>query len=242
MVGFDPLQRDGDSIHPATVKDEVRSISVQYPSRRTFLTASRAEGSSLMLFVPTAEEVRPGELVRLEIQVGSFDRRFELVGRAGSPTAVRMGLVREPGFGFSIEGAFKRDAAEMIALCAGRTPSLGTAACQRYAADIRCTVQDGSRRLLARVSDLSAGGMFVATQTPGKLAPGTMVEVTFEPRLFGLGGTRVDAKVVWRGKKRGLSGFGARFIENGPGLQRVFRKYLERRISLQDASRNVDAG
>ncbi len=227
-----------DPIHAVSVNDDVRRISVQYPSRRTFLTASRAEGSSLTLFVPTVEEVRPGELVHLDIQVGSLERRFELIGRAGTPSSVRMGLVREQGFGFSIEGAFKREAAALIALCAGRTPSLGTAACHRYPADIRCTVREGSRRLRARISDLSAGGMFVATQTPGKLAPGTMVEVTFEPRLFGLGGTRVDAKVVWRGQKRGLSGFGARFAENGPGLQRVFRKYLERQIALEVAGRS----
>ncbi len=184
-----------------------------------------------MLFVPTGEEVKPGELVRLDIQVGSFERRFALTGRAGSPTSVRVGLVREPGFGFSIEGACKREAAEMIALCAGRSPSLGTAASQRHPADIRCTIRSGSKRHQARIVDLSAGGMFIALGETGKLSPGTEMEVTLEPRWFGLGGTRVDARVIWRGRKRGIAGVGARFVENGARLQSVYRRYLAGRAS-----------
>jgi len=204
----------------------VRSISVQYPSRRILLSCARAEGSHLTLFVPSDAIVDRGEVVKLIVRIADDEEIWALVGRVQSQVGVRIGMVQEPGFSVVMEPGYKREAAEMIAQCAGRPKAQGTASNARYEADIRCAVRSDGRRIHGRISDVSAGGVFVATAKAPELRVGADVEVQFEPGLFGVGGQRIRARVVWRGYKRGRIGLGVRFTDRGARVSQVVRRYL----------------
>lgn len=196
----------------------MQSLQVHYPSRRSFLSCTRSGGDTLSLCIDTDAQLLRGDFVRLEISVGGIDRVVSLTGRVRSVMGDRVDV--------AVEGNCKREAAQLVALCAGRPLAQGTAASKRHPSDIRCMVRVGTRRIRGRVADLSTGGVFVATERVQKLPVGTEVTVQFEPGLLGFGGRRVVARVVWRGRKKGIPGVGVRFVEDGPQVQAVVRRYL----------------
>lgn len=205
---------------------DVRTLSVPYPSRRAVLTAARAEGAKMTLFVPLDVSVRVGEALTLDIQIASLDRRFTLTTRVASVGGARNGLAGSAGFSVTFEGSCKREAAEMIAICAGRAPEQGTSISARFQTRIRCHVRDGAKRLKGFIADLSAGGVFIAVPPPAKVSIGSEVQLLVEPGWFGLGGTCIAARVVWRGVKDGQKGIGVRFTEDGARIQSLLRKHV----------------
>jgi Tfp pilus assembly protein PilZ len=207
------------------MNNDVRSLRVQYPSRRSFLSSARAEGSALTLFVPVETSVRTSERVRLEVHIEGVEQDLVVVGKVASMLQPRT-AAKEAGFGVEIENEFKRDAAGWIARCAGKSPALGTAYTERFPANIQCTIRSGEEKVKAKVADLSLGGAFITPLAATKIRVGSEVQVHLEPGLLGLGGTRIDARVIWRGMKGDLQGFGARFTGDGLRVQSAVRKYL----------------
>src|SRR5688572_9649510 len=104
----------------------VTPLEVRYASRRALLTAAKTERGSLTLFVPSKRGILQGTRVRMTITFADSDGRFELEATAvtGGRAAGRDG---QGGFLVSFTGDHKRQAAEMVAFCAQRPLSMGTA-------------------------------------------------------------------------------------------------------------------
>lgn len=211
---------------------DARSLIVQYPSRRSVLTASRAEGAKMTLFVPSDVHVRVGETLTLDVQIASVPRQFVLSTRVAALGGARAGLAGTAGFTVTFEGPCKREAAEMIAICAGRAPAQGTSISARFMTRIKCHVRNGSNRLKGFIADFSSGGVFIAVPPTAKVQVGSEVQLLVEPGWFGFGGTCVAARVVWRGVKHGEKGIGVRFTEDSSRIQSLMRKHVTDRTPV----------
>ncbi len=198
---------------------------VRFPSRRSVLAQSRADHGQLTLFIPTDELRSLGSQLHFVATFGDCDRRFELTGkvvfiRQGSPQGYS-----QRGLLVRFEGQDKRTAAEMFAICAGRSPQLGTMETKRVETKMNCGVRVGHRQYEAQIRDLSARGVFVAAPRIRRVVPGAEIELELSRGFLGIGARKVIAKVVWCGSKNGIEGFGARFRDEAaaevPALHRA---------------------
>jgi hypothetical protein len=203
-----------------------RVLRIHFPTRRYVLSASRAEAGSLELFAPTHHKLLLSTPVRLVIDFGDTPHRFELVGRVSFLRSGAYGVTPEPGIGVSFEGEHKRWAAEMLAFCAGKPLDQGTAARRRVPTQIRCRVVAGPERVSGRVLDLSASGLFVSAPKAPAIKVGSNLLLHFNPGLFGIGGKRLEVRVLWQGEKGGFFGFGGRFTQDARQVGVTLKRYL----------------
>jgi hypothetical protein len=207
--------------------ESVTSLNVRYASRRALLAASKTERGALTLFVPSAHAVLQGTRLRLTISFGDSDERFELEGHAvtGGRAIGRDGV---GGFLASFSGDHKRRAAEMIAFCAQRPRSMGTASRERLVIRKSCQLKVADRQVPGELRDLSQTGAFVVSHQLGKIKEGEPVWLKVPGGLFGLGGTWLEARVVWHGKKDEEPGLGLRFTGNEARQASAIQRLLER--------------
>lgn len=205
----------------------VTSIAVRYTTRRALLSASKAERGTLTLFVPTLRRVAQGARVLLTITFEDGNERFELEGLALNPTQ-RIGRDGVGGFLASFLGEQKRRAAEMVALCAGRPAPMGTASRERLAIRKSCQLKVAEEQVDGELRDLSQTGAFVACRKLTKLHVGEPVWLKVDGGLFGMGGTWVEARVVWKGEKGEERGAGLRFTGNEAKQATAIQRLLER--------------
>lgn len=216
-----------DLLKPSSVV-EVRGMSsgthmkVNYLSRRAVLSAGRANGASLTLFVPCQVAVPAGEHVSISVYFEDCKRTFELrgvalssIGHSASPTQ---------GFTLSFEGQEKREVAQMLAFCANKPLRMGTAASPRFDVKVPCRIKLSHGTANGTIVDLSRTGAFVSGRMP-KVRPGDQLEVQMAPGLLGFGGTTLDARVVWKGSKDGRNGFAVRFAGETGCDSRIVAKY-----------------
>jgi len=206
---------------------EHRVIQVRFPTKRYVLVSARAEGANLTLFFPTAAPVAQGSLVRLSVSFGDADQQFELAGKVTFLRGTGWGLGAEPGIGVAFTGEEKRAAAQMFAYCAGKPLQLGTATRRRIPTRIRCRLRLGGKSVKAEVRDLSTGGAFVAAPVTKDLPVGSDLQIQLEPGWFGLGGKKLEIRVLWHGQKGGSAGFGGRFLGDQLRISPVIKGYLE---------------
>jgi hypothetical protein len=192
-------------------------LDVEYLSRRAALSSSKALGGSLSLFVPCDRSLSRGDQVSLRVSFRDMSQGFGLRGTVQSSTAESILGV---GFTVSFRGEEKRQAARMLAVCADRSPEMGTQLTPRVPMKLSCDVRGPQGRAAGVLVDLSRSGAFVALPKPLALEMGAVVELRIEPNLLGLGGTRLGAKLVWQGAKAGLVGVGVRFVGATDGLGR----------------------
>jgi len=204
----------------------VTPLEVRYASRRALLSSSKTERGALTLFVPTRQRVAQGAQVRLTITFADANERFELQGVALTWTQAT-GRDGVGGFMASFQGDDKRRAAEMIAFCAQRPLSMGTASRERHLLRKSCQLKLGSQQLPGELRDLSQTGAFVVGRQFGKISEGEPVWLKVESGLFGLGGTWLEARVIWQGKKDEESGVGLRFTGNEAKQASAIQRLLE---------------
>jgi hypothetical protein len=203
-------------------------LGVQYASRRSLLAASKTERGTLTLFVPTSQRVAQGTRVRLTITFGDgSDERFEIQGVAMTWTQV-MGRDGMGGFLAGFQGDDKRRAAEMIAVCAQRPLSMGTASRERLAIRRSCQLKLANQQVPGELRDLSQTGAFVVGRQFGKIPPGEPVWLKVQDGLFGLGGTWLEARVIWQGSKGEERGLGLRFTGNEARQASAIQRLLDR--------------
>jgi hypothetical protein len=213
--------------------DEVdMSLEVRYASRRSLLSGAKTERGALTLFVPTSRSVYQGFRVRMTITFGDATERFELLGVAlsGGRATGRDG---EGGFIASFSGDHKRRAAEVFAFCAQRPRSMGTATRERVALRKNCQLKLADRQIPGEVRDLSQTGAFVVAQKLGKLKEGEPVWLKVSGGLFGIGGTWLEARVVWLGKKGEEKGVGLRFTGNETKQASAIQRLLDRAAAAE---------
>ncbi len=205
----------------------VTSLEVRYASRRALLSAAKSERGSLTLFVPTQHVVAQGTRVRLTIIFEDADQHFFLEGLALNRTQA-VGREGVGGFLASFEGDHKRRAAEMVALCAGRPTPMGTASRERLPIRKNCHLKVADEQVDGELQDLSQTGAFVACRQLSKLTVGEPVWLKVEGGLFGMGGTWLEARIVWKGEKGKDRGVGLRFTGNDPRQASAIQRLLER--------------
>jgi hypothetical protein len=208
-------------------EESVTPLEVRYASRRAVLTASKTERGTLTLFVPTAYAPLQDTRVLLRITFGDSDERFELQGTAVSAGRA-IGRDGQGGFLASFAGEHKRRAAEMIAFCAQRPRSMGTASRERIPLRKSCQLKLGERQVPGELKDLSQTGAFVVGRQLGKVKEGDPVWLKVTGGLFGLGGTWIEARVVWQGKKDEEPGLGLRFTGNDARQAAAIQRLLDR--------------
>jgi hypothetical protein len=203
-------------------------IEVRYATRRALLSSAKADRGTLTLFVPTLRRVAQGVRVRLTITCEDATERFELEGLALNPTQ-RVGRDGAGGFLASFEGEHKRRAAEMVALCAGRPSPMGTASRERLAIRKSCHLKVAEDdQVDGELRDLSQTGAFVACRRLTKLNVGEPVWLKVDGGLFGMGGTWLEARVIWKGEKGEERGVGLRFTGNEARQATAIQRLLER--------------
>lgn len=202
------------------------SLDVRYASRRSVLSSAKTDGGTLTLFVPTTQRVVQGAPVRLAISFGDSDKRFELQGTALTWTQAG-GRDGVGGFLANFQGDDKRRAAEMIAFCAQRPLSMGTALRERLALRKSCQLKLANQQFSGELRDLSQTGAFVVSRQFGKLKAGEPVWLKVASGLFGMGGTWLEARVVWQGKKDEEPGVGLRFTGNEAKQASAIQRLLE---------------
>lgn len=202
-------------------------LEVRYTSRRSVLAAAKTERGTLTLFVPASHAVLQGTRVLLKITFGDSSERFELEGVSvtGGRAIGRDGV---GGFLASFTGEHKRRAAEMIASCAQRPLSMGTASRERLIIRKSCLLKLGERQFTGELRDLSQTGAFVVCNQLGKLKDGEPVWLKVASGLFGLGGTWLEARAVWLGKKDEEPGLGLRFTGNDARQAAAIQRLLDR--------------
>ncbi|MFL5346091.1 MAG: PilZ domain-containing protein [Hyalangium sp.] len=202
------------------------SLEIRYASRRSLLLSSKTERGMLTIFVPTSHRVAQGATVRLTVTFGDSDKRFALEGTALTWTQAS-GRDGVGGFMASFVGDHKRRAAEMIAFCAQRPLSLGTALRERIPLRKSCQLKLANHQVSGELRDLSQTGAFVVGAKLGKLKEGEPVWLKVEHGLFGLGGTWLEARVIWQGPKGEEHGVGLRFTGNEASQASAIQRLLE---------------
>jgi len=224
MKSNEPLQPLNSASAPRG-SGKFPTIDVEYASKRAVLSAARSEGSKLTLYVPSDDSVPVGTGVDLRVRIAGTSQMFRLFGTVMDHTLVGNGL---PASGITVgfRGDEKRHAAEMVAFCADRPPAMGTARSERQEIVFRCKVKGshGSREGL--IVDLSRTGAFIATEKLRGIKSGSQLRVRLEPSVLGLGGTWLDAKVIWQGDKGAYTGLGVQFLGVNEKQARILNKYL----------------
>jgi Tfp pilus assembly protein PilZ len=213
-------------------EDPPLPLSVQYGSRRALLVAAKTERGMVTLFIPTPRTVRQGTRVRLQISLGDVPERFEILGV--SVTDGRMfGRGGTGGFLARFEGDDKRRAAEMIAFCAQRPLSMGTASRERVLVRKGCVLKQAEQELPGELRDLSQTGAFVVGRGYTKLKVDEPVLMKVSNGLFGLGAIWLEARVVWQGAKGEERGVGLRFTGLEARQATAIQRLLERALAEQ---------
>lgn len=202
-------------------------LQVQYPNRRALLANARTEGAVLSLFVPGSQHVAVGTQVAVDIAVNEATLRFELQGRVRMQVAAR-GNGQQPGLSLTFEGEQKRVAARMLAACAGRALESGTALDSRHAVNLRCLVNLRTATLQGGVKDVSITGAFIATPRVSGLRVDDELTIQVDPLFGRWGGSVLRARVIWLGEKRGVPGFGVRFLDVGAHVRESLKKHVPR--------------
>lgn len=202
----------------------LRRLQLQFPNRRALLASARAEGSELSLFASGHPgELPPGSDVMVEISVANTALLFELEGKVRVQFTTHGG---RPGLGIAFGGPQKRAAAQMLAICAGRSAADGTALDPRHEVDVRCVVNLQGTRVRGALKDLSSTGAFVGTRGDAVPSSDTELTIQVEPLFGRWGGRTLKARVVWVGMKRGVVGFGVRFLEASNLVRESLRRYF----------------
>lgn len=208
-------------------EEAATSVEVRYASRRALLTAAKTERGSLTLFVPTPHMVFQDARVKLFVTFGDASERFELEGVALETTR-KMGRDGKGGFLVGFVGDHKRRAAEVFAFCAQRPLAMGTASRERIPIRKNCQLKLGDRQLPAELRDLSQTGAFIVGNNLSKIKEGEPVWLKVADGLFGIGGTWIEARVIWQGKKGEERGLGLRFTGNEAKQASAIQRLLER--------------
>lgn len=208
----------------------VMPIEARYSSRRALLSSAKADRGTLTLFVPTTRRIAQGTRLRLAISFDDATERFELEGLTLNQTQ-RFGRDGKGGFLVGFEGEHKRKAAEMVAQCAGRPSPMGTASRERIPMRKSCQLKVGEEQVDGELRDLSQTGAFVACRKLTRLNEGEPVWLKVEAGLFGMGGTWLEARVVWKGEKGEERGVGLRFTGNEAKQATAIQRLLERAAS-----------
>lgn len=200
-------------------------LEVQYPNRRALLAAARTEGAALSLFVPGSHAVTAGDDVRLEVTIAGTDQRFEVEGHVRIRVAGD-GSARGPGLGVIFRGEQKRAAAEMLGACAGRAAGAGTAVDARHDVDVPCVVNHHGHKVAGALRDVSSTGAFIGAPTVASLRGQAELLIQVEPLFGRWGGQVLKARVIWVGEKKGIPGFGVRFLEPSALVRERLKKHL----------------
>jgi Tfp pilus assembly protein PilZ len=201
-------------------------IEVKFLSRRALLASSKVDGSALSLFAPIPREVQIGAPLRLHIELADCKRQFVLNGKVSFSRTTGRGLNQEAGVAVAFEGPEKRAAAEMLAFCAGKPLSLGTASAERRAVRVRCRLTLPKRRIRGFVHDLSSTGAFVNSRFLVRAQVGATVLVELNPSWMPFRTQRLSAVVVWAGEKNGMPGCAIRFVGEVARTRLQLKKYL----------------
>lgn len=205
----------------------VTALKIRYPHRRALLAAARAEGPVLSLFVPGHTDVAAGTPLALEISLEDSPLRFTLSGTVRAQFHNRIAR-QEPGLAVVFTGEAKRPVAEMVAICAGRSVEDGTALDSRLQVDVSCLFDISGQSHRAVMRDVSNSGAFIGTPTAPPVRPDAELTVRFDPLFGRWGGNPLSARVVWVGRKHGMSGFGVRFLESSTTVRERLKKHLAR--------------
>jgi Tfp pilus assembly protein PilZ len=197
-------------------------LDIRYPSRRAVLASARAEGAILSLFVPTTERIVAGTEVTLLISIENTEHRFELQGR------VRLQISEGPraGLGVVLVGEQKRAASQMLSICAGRQNDDGAALDQRHDVDVKCLVNLHGARLPGALKDVSSTGAFIGAPRLSTLRNEAELTIQLEPLFGRWGGHLLKARVVWVGEKKGVAGFGVRFLDGTEHVRESLKKHF----------------
>lgn len=201
----------------------VTRLEVQYPNRRALLASARAERGTLSLHIPRGEDLALGSEVSLGISVDGTALRFELRGQVRLPLNA---LGARKGLGITFAGPQKRAAAQMLATCAGRSRDDGTALDSRHDVDLRCLVNLPGTRLRGALKDVSSTGAFIGAQPSSTLRGDTELTIQLEPLFGRWGGRLLKARVIWVGQKKGVPGFGVRFLDATAQVRESLKKHF----------------
>lgn len=206
---------------PARMTDTPR-LQVRYANRRALLSSVRTERSVLTLFVPVTEQVPAGSSVLLEICLETL--RFEVEAR------VRLQCLetgkRAAGLSVGFPGALKKAAVQMLTACAAMGSGDDTGIEMRHEVDVRCLIDLHGLKLKGALKDVSSTGAFIGTAlVPGLRGEAELV-LRVDPLLGRWGGRVIRARVIWVGEKKGVHGFGARFLEEGASVRERLGKHL----------------
>lgn len=200
-------------------------LQVSYPNRRTLLSSARPEGSALSLFVPVVQQAPVGSEVLLDISVEGTALRFQLEGRVRvlfTGQVARQG----PGLGIALVAEQKRAAAQMLAILAGRSLDDGTALDSRHEVDVRCLVKLRGQKLEGKLCDVSNTGAFIGAPPVPALTDDVKLTIQLEPLFGRWGGRLLNAKVIWVGEKKGVPGFGVRFLDGTAHVRESLKKHF----------------
>lgn len=200
----------------------VTRVEAQYPNRRALLSSARAEGSELSLFVPTTARTLAGTEVTLQVSIEDSGLRFELQGK------VRLQLSggARTGLGVTFAGEQKRAAAQMLAICAGRALEDGTALDTRHAVNVPCLVTVHGKKLDGVLKDISNTGAFINSPRLASLRSQAELTIQLEPLFGRWGGRSLKGRIVWVGEKRGVFGFGVRFLDTTSHVRESLKKHF----------------
>lgn len=201
-------------------------LPVRYPHRGAVLSNSRAEGTNLTLFVPGWVNLAIGADVILEITFSDSELHFEVEGRVSFQRKLPAGPRQQPGLGFCFVAHQKRPAAQMIAQCAGRALEDGTAMGSRHPVTVSCLVKFNGSNVPAEVKDLSNSGAFIGAPKLRGLREDEELTIHLEPIFGRWGGQVLHAKVIWVGDKKGIAGFGVRFVDDAMYVRTSLKKHL----------------
>lgn len=197
-------------------------LQVRYPNRRALLSSVRTERSVLTLFVPAGERIAAGSDVLLEISLDAL--RFEVAGRV----RLQCQATRARGAGLSVvfPGPLKKAAVQMLTACAAMAGEDDTGIEQRHEVEVRCLIDLHGRKLKGTLKDVSSTGAFVSTLLVPELRGEAELVLQVEPLFGRWGGQPLKVRVIWVGEKRGVHGFGARFLEEGALVRERLKKHL----------------
>lgn len=205
---------------------KLATLPARYPHRRALLIAARAEGSNLSLFVPGAPALSVGAEVKVEVTLGDSPLKFSLQGRVHAQVAAHAGRP-ESGLSIAFVADEKRKAAEMLAQCAGRSAEHGTALDARHEVEVSCVVELPGEDVKAALRDVSNTGAFVNTSKRSGLKRDQELTLRVNPLFGSFGGKILKARVVWVGEKKGVPGFGVRFLDTKLHVRESLKKHLE---------------
>ena len=177
-------------------------LEVRYASRRGLLPSAKADRGTLTLFVPTARRVAQGTRLRLRNHLRRRRRAFRARGAALNRTQASSAAMAwaaswrtSPGTTTAGRGNDR--------VCARRPLALGTA----RASASPCARAASSRwrriDIVGRVPGFVADGRVrrLPPSSRGSYKEGEPVWLKVERGLFGLGGTWLEARVIWKGAK-----------------------------------------